>query len=59
MLELLPGWPELEVVDEDFRHLFASWFSPGFLHLREVSWDSPSSLVERPLIFVEVAWWTP
>lgn len=49
LLDLLPGRPELGVVDEDFRHLFHSWFSPGFLHLREVSWDSPSSLVEHVL----------
>lgn len=49
LLDLLPARPELGVVDEDFRHLFHSWFSPGFLHLREVSWDSPSSLVEHVL----------
>jgi len=39
--------PALAAVDADFMHLFASWFSPGFLELARVDWKSPASLLEQ------------
>jgi len=39
--------PSLARVDLDFQHLFGSWFNRGFLVLRQISWDSPASVLER------------
>ncbi len=39
--------PELAPIDEDFRHLFASWFNRGFLELRRIDWDTPASVLEK------------
>ena len=37
----------LKALDADLQHLLSSWFSPGFLTLQRVDWDSPASLLER------------
>ncbi len=47
LLELLPEAPELEVIDVDFQHLFASWFNRGFLVLRPIDWRTPANILER------------
>jgi malonyl-CoA decarboxylase len=39
--------PELETVDADFRHLFASWFNRGFLELRRIDWNTPALVLEQ------------
>jgi malonyl-CoA decarboxylase len=39
--------PELETVDADFQHLFASWFNRGFLELKRIDWNTPALLLER------------
>ncbi|HEY3351027.1 MAG TPA: malonyl-CoA decarboxylase family protein [Thermoanaerobaculia bacterium] len=39
--------PELGVVDEDFVHLFSSWFNPGFLVLRRIDWSTPAQILEK------------
>lgn len=54
LLDLIEQRPALAAVDHDFLHLFRSWFTPGFLALREVSWDSPSSLVAHILEYESV-----
>ncbi|MFT3966203.1 MAG: malonyl-CoA decarboxylase [Sphingobium sp.] len=41
-------------VDGDFVHLFASWFNRGFLTMREITWDSPASLLERVIRYEAV-----
>jgi malonyl-CoA decarboxylase len=38
---------ELEPVDADFQHLFASWFNRGFLELRRIDWNTPALVLER------------
>lgn len=47
LLKAMKAHPELAAVDADFTHLFASWFSPGFLELVRVDWQSPASLLEQ------------
>jgi malonyl-CoA decarboxylase len=47
LLALLPEIPELARVDLDFAHLFQSWFNRGFLVLRQITWESPASLLEK------------
>lgn len=51
MRESLQGFladhPELAPVDQDFAHLFASWFNPGFLEVRPISWSTSASVLEK------------
>ena len=38
---------QLRKVDDDFAHLFGSWFNRGFLVLRPIDWSSPADMLER------------
>lgn len=38
---------ELRSIDDDFSHLFGSWFNRGFLHLRRIDWSTPADILER------------
>ena len=38
---------DLAVVDNDFVHLFSSWFNRGFLVLRRIDWSTPASILEK------------
>jgi malonyl-CoA decarboxylase len=38
---------ELRKVDDDFAHLFGSWFNRGFLVLRPICWSTPADILER------------
>jgi malonyl-CoA decarboxylase len=38
---------QLRKVDDDFAHLFGSWFNRGFLVLRHIDWSSPADILER------------
>lgn len=46
--------PELQALDMDFRHLFASWFNRGFLVLRPISWESPAHILEKIIAYEAV-----
>jgi malonyl-CoA decarboxylase len=39
--------PDLEALDADFSHLFASWFNRGFLMLKQVNWSTPADILEK------------
>ncbi len=43
---LREGLP-LEALDQDFRHLFGSWFNRGFLVLRRIEWTTPANILEK------------
>jgi malonyl-CoA decarboxylase len=45
---------ELEALDQDFRHLFVSWFNRGFLVLRPISWESPAHILEKIIAYEAV-----
>lgn len=47
LLSLLPSHPELQAVDDDFVHLFSSWFNRGFLVLKPIDWNTPASILEK------------
>jgi malonyl-CoA decarboxylase len=47
LLDALKKDAELAQVDDDFRHLLASWFNPGFLKMLRVDWNSPATLLEQ------------
>src|SRR5215468_5570685 len=38
---------DLAVIDDDFLHLFSSWFNRGFLVLRSIDWSTPANLLEK------------
>ncbi|MCM2561859.1 malonyl-CoA decarboxylase [Lutimaribacter sp. EGI FJ00015] len=48
------GNPELASLDQDFRHLFASWFSRGFLELRQIDWRTPANILENIITYEAV-----
>ncbi|MGJ8544103.1 MAG: malonyl-CoA decarboxylase [Sulfitobacter sp.] len=47
LLGLMAEDPELKPLDDDFRHLFSSWFNRGFLELRSIDWNTPASVLEK------------
>ena len=47
LLSMLSEHPDLRPVDQDFRHLFSSWFNRGFLQLKTIDWNSPAVVLEK------------
>src|SRR5262249_12926527 len=47
LMEKLAKRPEWRAVEADLLHLLSSWFNPGFLEMRRVSWRSPAQLLEQ------------
>ncbi|MEM6487533.1 MAG: malonyl-CoA decarboxylase [Pseudomonadota bacterium] len=47
LLAALGDEPTLRGLDDDFRHLFASWFNRGFLELRRMDWQTPAAVLEK------------
>jgi malonyl-CoA decarboxylase len=47
LLTHLSARPDLRAVDEDFVHLFSSWFNRGFLVLRQIDWTTPANILEK------------
>ncbi len=54
LLRLLRDHPDLEPLDVDFKHLFASWFNRGFLVLRPINWSSPAEILEKIIAYEAV-----
>jgi malonyl-CoA decarboxylase len=47
LLDALDHRDDLAVVDNDFVHLFSSWFNRGFLVLRRIDWSTPALILEK------------
>jgi malonyl-CoA decarboxylase len=47
LLNHLADHPELREVDQDFEHLFSSWFNRGFLVMKRIDWSTPASILEK------------
>jgi malonyl-CoA decarboxylase len=47
LLDHLSARPDLKAVNEDFVHLFSSWFNRGFLVLRPIDWRTPANILEK------------
>src|SRR5580698_9744169 len=47
LLDAMDHRDELGVVDNDFVHLFSSWFNRGFLVLRRIDWSTSASVLEK------------
>ncbi|MDW3222772.1 MAG: malonyl-CoA decarboxylase [Paracoccaceae bacterium] len=54
LLGMIREHPDLEPLDVDFRHLFASWFNRGFLVLRPIDWASPADILEKIIAYEAV-----
>src|SRR3974390_1524933 len=47
LLDVLPRREDLRPLDDDFVHLFSSWFNRGFLVLRRIDWSTPAIVLEK------------
>jgi malonyl-CoA decarboxylase len=47
LMDSLDHRDDLAAVDEDFVHLFSSWFNRGFLVLRSIDWSTPAIVLEK------------
>jgi malonyl-CoA decarboxylase len=47
LLDVLPRREDLRALDDDFVHLFSSWFNRGFLVLRRIDWSTPAIVLEK------------
>ena len=55
MLSLLRDKPELKGLEQDLKHILASWFDVGFLELRRITWEgAPAALLERLIAYEAV-----
>ena len=54
LLKLLNDNPDLIDLDNDLRNLFKSWFNPGFLKLRKITWDTKAAVLEKIMKYERV-----
>ncbi|HEX5212159.1 MAG TPA: malonyl-CoA decarboxylase [Pseudolabrys sp.] len=47
LMDVLGNRDDLGPVDEDFVHLFSSWFNRGFLVLRRIDWSTPAIVLDK------------
>jgi malonyl-CoA decarboxylase len=47
LMDSLDHREDLRAVDDDFVHLFSSWFNRGFLVLRRIDWSTPANVLEK------------
>lgn len=47
LFEAMETQADLKAIDDDFRHLFGSWFNRGFLVLRRIDWRTPANVLEK------------
>ncbi len=47
LMDALVHREDLTSVDQDFTHLFSSWFNRGFLVLRRIDWSTPAIVLEK------------
>jgi malonyl-CoA decarboxylase len=47
VMDVIGRRPDLAALDNDFVHLFSSWFNRGFLVLRRIDWSTPAIILEK------------
>ena len=47
LIDVLDHRDDLTAVDDDFAHLFSSWFNRGFLVLRRIGWSTPAIVLDK------------
>ncbi len=54
LLYFLAKNEKLQTLDNDFKHLFRSWFNPGFLKLVRIQKDTDSDILQRIIKYERV-----
>lgn len=54
LLALVADDRSLRAVDDDLRHLLASWFNRGFLEMRTIEWSTPAVALEKLIAYEAV-----
>ena len=47
LIDAMDHRDDLAIIDNDFIHLFSSWFNRGFLVLRRIDWSTPALILEK------------
>jgi malonyl-CoA decarboxylase len=47
LLDAMDHRDDLAAIDNDFVHLFSSWFNRGFLVLRRIDWSTSAAVLEK------------
>ncbi len=47
LLDAMDHRDDLAAIDNDFVHLFSSWFNRGFLVLRRIDWSTSAAILEK------------
>jgi malonyl-CoA decarboxylase len=47
LIDAMDHRDDLGVIDNDFIHLFSSWFNRGFLVLRRIDWSTSAAILEK------------
>ena len=54
LMRILKDHPALGRTNQDFVHLFSSWFNRGFLVLKAIDWDTPARLLDKIVAYEAV-----
>jgi malonyl-CoA decarboxylase len=54
LLGMLANEPGLQVLQVELDGLFERWFDPGFLELRQITWQSPAIVLEKLMAYEAV-----
>ncbi|MEP5152999.1 malonyl-CoA decarboxylase [Planktotalea sp.] len=54
LLKILKANPDLDRTNQDFVHLFKSWFNRGFLVLKAINWDTPARILDKIVAYEAV-----
>ncbi|MCB1753313.1 MAG: malonyl-CoA decarboxylase [Gammaproteobacteria bacterium] len=60
LLGIMGKSEKLRGLDEDFQHLFGSWFNRGFLEIHRIDWSTPAEVLEKVIAYEavhEIAGW--
>ncbi len=61
LLDALPDSALMKELDQDFRHLFRSWFTRGFLEMRRITWMTSAEILQKIIDYEavhEITDWT-
>ena len=47
LIDAMDHRDDLAAIDNDFIHLFSSWFNRGFLVLRRIDWSTPAAILQK------------
>ncbi len=54
LLDIMGKSEPLRGLDEDFQHLFSSWFNRGFLEIRRIDWSTSAEILEKIIAYEAV-----